>query len=114
MSVGIVQRLSVVSFSSIKITGRVIFIALKAVKAYAWFMITSDQIRAARAFLNWKQTDLAAAANISEMSVKNVEKGQTDTRVSTLKAIEQAFTAAGMEFINESYRTGIVLFHNKE
>ncbi|ANG96763.1 hypothetical protein A8A54_09950 [Brucella pseudogrignonensis] len=77
-------------------------------------MITSDQIRAARAFLNWKQTDLAAAANISEMSVKNVEKGQTDTRVSTLRAIEQAFAAAGMEFINEPYRTGVILGFKEE
>ncbi len=51
-------------------------------------MITNAQIRAARALLGWKQTELATAARLSEMSVKNIERGDTDPRVSTLHAIK--------------------------
>lgn len=71
-------------------------------------MITAAQIRAARALLNWKQTDLASASGVSEMSVKNLERGQTDPRISTLSAIESAFTSAGIEFINTFNREGVV------
>jgi len=62
-------------------------------------MITPAQIRAARALIGWKQTELAAAAGLSEMSVKNIERGSTDPRVSTLEAIRQALEAAGVIFI---------------
>lgn len=70
-------------------------------------MITAAQIRAARALLNWKQTDLATASGVSEMSVKNLERGNTDPRVSTLSAIENAFTVAGIEFIETNDREGV-------
>jgi len=63
-------------------------------------MITPAQIRAARALIGWKQTELAEAANVSEMSIKNIERGSTDPRVSTLEAIRTALEAAGVEFIN--------------
>lgn len=63
-------------------------------------MITPAQIRAARALIEWKQTDLAKAAGVSEMSVKNIERGTTDPRVSTLQAIQSALETAGIEFIN--------------
>nr|WP_313015524.1 helix-turn-helix transcriptional regulator [Brucella intermedia] len=89
-----------------KITVTYNFLADKAPSVYLIDMITADQIRAARALLNWKQTDLAAASGVSEMSVKNLEKGQTDPRISTLRAIEDAFIAAGIEFINDSQREG--------
>jgi predicted transcriptional regulator len=62
-------------------------------------MITPAQIRAARALIEWKQTDLAKAAGVSEMSVKNIERGTTDPRVSTLQAIRTALEAAGVIFI---------------
>lgn len=58
--------------------------------------------------LEWKQTDLATAAGISEMSVKNVEKGSTDSRVSTLQAIRAALENAGIEFINNDRGEGVV------
>jgi transcriptional regulator with XRE-family HTH domain len=61
-------------------------------------MITNAQIRAARALIGWKQTDLAGAAGISEMSVKNIERGNTDPRVSTLEAIRVALESAGVAF----------------
>lgn len=62
-------------------------------------MMSPAQIRAARALLGWKQTDLAAAAGVSEISVKNIERGATDARGSTLSKIQTAFEASGLEII---------------
>lgn len=62
-------------------------------------MIDSAQIRAARALLGWKQTDLAAASGVSEISIKNIERGATDPRASTLRAIQAAFEEAGLVFM---------------
>ncbi|NVM42794.1 helix-turn-helix transcriptional regulator [Ochrobactrum intermedium] len=77
-------------------------------------MITAVQIRAARAILNWKQTDLAVAAGVSEMSIKNLEKGQTDPRVSTLRAIEDAFARSGIEFISTPEKEGVVRMRDRQ
>ena len=63
-------------------------------------MLTAAQIRAARALLGWKQAELAAASGISEISIKNIERGATDPRASTLKAIEDAFGQAGVIFMD--------------
>jgi transcriptional regulator with XRE-family HTH domain len=63
-------------------------------------MINAAQIRAARALLGWKQTDLSAAAKISEMSIKNIERGVTDPRRSTLEAIQKALEIAGIVFLD--------------
>lgn len=68
--------------------------------AYDAAMITPAQIRAARALLGWKQTDLAAASGVSEISVKNIERGATDARGSTLGKIQSAFDAAGVVFLD--------------
>lgn len=62
-------------------------------------MITPAQIRAARALLGWKQTDLADASRVSEISIKNIERGATDPRASTLGAIQTAFDKAGVIFL---------------
>lgn len=63
-------------------------------------MITPGQIRAARAMLGWKQTDLAEASGISEISIKNIERGTTDPRSTTLAAIQAAFLKAGVVFLD--------------
>lgn len=62
-------------------------------------MITPAQIRAARALIGWRQADLAKKSGISEISIKNIERGSTDPRASTLAAIQDAFAKAGVEFI---------------
>lgn len=63
-------------------------------------MINPAQIRAARALIGWKQTDLAIAAEVSEMSIKNIESGKTDPRSSTLQAIQGALEKAGVVFMD--------------
>ena len=63
-------------------------------------MLTPGQIRAARALLGWKQTDLAKASGVSEISIKNIERGATDARSSTIGKIEAAFLSAGLVFLD--------------
>jgi DNA-binding XRE family transcriptional regulator len=55
---------------------------------------------AARALLGWKQRELAAAAGLSEVSIKNAERGVVDSRGSTLDAIQRAFDRAGVVFLD--------------
>lgn len=59
--------------------------------------ITPRQIRAARAMLEVKQTELASAAGISLATLNNIERGVADPRSSTLAAIERALKNAGIE-----------------
>ena len=68
--------------------------------AYPTAMISGKQIRAARALLGWKQRELAAAAGLSEVSIKNAERGVVDSRGSTLNAIQRAFDRAGVVFLD--------------
>ena len=62
-------------------------------------MINLEQIRAARAMLNWKQQELAEKAGISTGTLNNIERGiQTDPKISTMRAIQNTLEAAGIEF----------------
>lgn len=73
---------------------------LTATFPYHLAMITPAQIRAARALLGWKQTDLAEKSGLSEISIKNIERGATDARSSTIGKIEAAFAKAGILFLD--------------
>jgi len=69
---------------------------------YGKFILTipsPTQIKAARALLAWRQSDLAEHSGISEITIKNVERGATDPRVTTMAAIQSAFENAGIEFL---------------
>jgi transcriptional regulator with XRE-family HTH domain len=66
-------------------------------------IMTSGQLRAARALLDWSQTTLAEKSGLSVETVKRLEriKGSLEaTKVSTLEAITKAFDKAGVEFTN--------------
>ena len=57
------------------------------------------QVRAARALLEWSQSDLAAAAKIALPTVKRFETG-VRTPITVVKdAIVRALEEAGVEFI---------------
>ena len=43
---------------------------------------------------------MATAAGLSEVAVKNLERGRTDPRASTLAAIQEAFDRAGVVFLD--------------
>ncbi len=65
-------------------------------------MLEPRQIRAARALLNWSQSDLAKASSIAVSSIKNVENGITTARKDTLFQIMDAFENGGVEFLPNS------------
>jgi predicted transcriptional regulator len=62
-------------------------------------MITSRQIRAARALLGWSQQQLADKAIVSLNALARLERGEVDPRISTLMAVQKALTEAGVEFL---------------
>jgi predicted transcriptional regulator len=66
-------------------------------------MITSTQIRAGRALVCFSKVQLAAAAGVCEQTVKRIELG-FETKVSTLRAIQEALESAGVEFIDRGVR----------
>lgn len=65
-------------------------------------MITSEQVRAARALLRWEQKDLAEASRVSLPSIKRLEgqPGALAAQGRTVDAIEAAFVAAGVLFLD--------------
>ena len=65
-------------------------------------MITSEQVRAARALLRWEQKDLATASKVSLPSIKRLEgiQGPLVAQERTIDAIIAAFWKARVEFTN--------------
>jgi len=63
-------------------------------------MITPAQIRAARALLDWNQSELAEKAGLSLTALNNLERGRSDPKASTLNAVQKAIEAAGVAFTN--------------
>ena len=62
--------------------------------------ITAEQVRAARGFVGWSQSDLAQAANIGRVTISDFEAGKRRPRATSLNAIRAALEAAGVEFTN--------------
>lgn len=62
-------------------------------------MISPAQCRAARGLLSWTQADLAKAASVGVVTVRQFEGENGVPRSATLKVLCQAFEAAGVEFI---------------
>jgi transcriptional regulator with XRE-family HTH domain len=62
-------------------------------------MISIQQCRAARGLLGWTQQDLANSAGLSKTAINNFEKGHSDIKAESLKAIRMAFESADVEFI---------------
>jgi hypothetical protein len=66
------------------------------------FVITSEQVRAARALIRWEQRNLAEASKVSLPSIKRLETtpGPLSAQPRTIAAIRAALEAAGIEFTN--------------
>jgi len=65
-------------------------------------MISSDQIRAARALLNLSQQDLAAKAGITAKLLNDIEAGSARPRSGHLVVIKNALENLGIEFLDGS------------
>ncbi len=71
--------------------------------------MSPSQIRAARALIGAKQSDLARAAGVSLATLNNIERGVGDPRSSTLERIEAALAGAGVEFEDDAERESVTL-----
>ena len=65
-------------------------------------MISPNQCKAARALLGWTQEQLAVTAGIGISTVREFELGQRKPIARNRQAILNAFSAAGIEFIDEN------------
>ena len=61
-------------------------------------MITINQIRAARALLNWTQKTLAQKCGLSLRALNSIERGLVVPRLDNLLAIQGTLEKAGIEF----------------
>lgn len=63
-------------------------------------MISREQIKAARAMLDWSQKVLAErCAEVSEPTIKLIETGKINSTPGTLGIIQKTFENAGIEFL---------------
>jgi transcriptional regulator with XRE-family HTH domain len=62
-------------------------------------MIEREQIKAARAMLDWSQKLLAEKCGISEPTVKMIENGRINSTPDTLGRIQDTLENAGLEFL---------------
>jgi transcriptional regulator with XRE-family HTH domain len=74
------------------------------------FTLTSEQIRAARMLLRWRQVDLAKKSGISEPVVKRVESEPGEIRASpyTIEAFRRAFEKERIIFISSDFRGAVI------
>lgn len=61
--------------------------------------ITPEQSRAARGLLNWSQTQLGQAANLSESTIRDFEKGRRIPSTNNLAAVQRALESVGITFL---------------
>ena len=64
-------------------------------------MLTIEQCRGARGLLGWTQQDLADASGLSKTAINNFEKGHSDIKTESLRAIRTAFERADIEFLEQ-------------
>ena len=64
-------------------------------------MITSAQIRAARAMLNWSREQLSSQSGVGISALMRLEsaEGIPSGNIKTFEAVQKAFEKAGIEFI---------------
>ncbi len=67
-------------------------------------LLTSAQIRAARALVRWSAEDLARQTSLSVTTIRRAELANEQTSMTTANdlAVRRALEAAGVEFIDEN------------
>ena len=63
--------------------------------------MTGEQIRAARALIGWKASDLATASGVSMPTIQRIDatRGPVPGRYETIEAIRLALEGAGVQFL---------------
>ncbi|MGD9711760.1 MAG: multiprotein-bridging factor 1 family protein [Thermomicrobiales bacterium] len=72
-------------------------------------VLSAEQVRAARALMGWSRKDLATVSGLSQGTIKAIERGRTDYRLSTLRKLTRTFQAHGVSFLRENGWSGIVI-----
>ncbi len=74
-------------------------------------MVTSMQLRAARALLGWTARELAERGNVHLSTVQRMERchGPVRGNVTSLDAVLDALQDRGIEFVSEDGRVGVIL-----
>ncbi|MGJ5199339.1 MULTISPECIES: helix-turn-helix transcriptional regulator [unclassified Bradyrhizobium] len=62
--------------------------------------MTPDRSRAARGLLDWSQAELAARSNLSDSTIRDLEKGGRIPSINNLAAVRRALEAGGVQFID--------------
>jgi hypothetical protein len=76
-------------------------------------LITSAQIRAARALLRWSSDDLSKQSGVGTATIKRIEvmAGVPSGQIRTLMAIKNALEKGGVQFVGDPEdRPGVRLF----
>lgn len=76
-------------------------------------MITSRQIRAARALLGWTQETLADKAVVALTALKRLESERLTVRPGTREAVSKVLEAHGVVFLSTPQGTGVMLVDPK-
>lgn len=77
-------------------------------------MLSAAQCRAARALLEWTQPELADASGLTLTAIVRFETGVTSPRQATFTALVDAFSRAGIVFINARNAEGVLLVRVSE
>lgn len=74
-------------------------------------MLTSEQCRAARGWLDWTQQELAERAHVSLSTVRDFEKGRRTPIANNLEAMRRALEASGIHLVfdGEEKATGVAV-----
>lgn len=75
--------------------------------------MTPEQSRAARAWLDWSQEELAAKATVSLSTVRDFEKGRRVPIANNLGAMRAALETAGISFVDSDGASGISIAKRK-
>lgn len=75
-------------------------------------MITSGQVRAARALLGWTQEKLADEAVVALTALKRLEADPRTVREDTRHRVHRALQTAGIAFVDFDYGEGIILLRS--
>jgi predicted transcriptional regulator len=69
-------------------------------------MLTPEQLRAARAVIDWSRDDLANRSGVSPNTVWGFERGHSDPKLSTLNRRQRELEAAGVLFLDQGDTVG--------
>jgi hypothetical protein len=69
-------------------------------------MLTAAQVHWARVSLRWEIADLANASGVSEMAIKNMERGWKPLTVTEMHKIQAALQAAGLDPTSSRIQSG--------